>query len=224
MLAPDSGPQPDAHAVDAGQACVLDSILLARMGVGNEARGRGVEGLQRAGGGEVVGTILEPHHQAGSRSVEDDAGTIAVLGELEGGWFQVDARATQHYDKLGDEVGGDFTRRRVSRSGGHGRPAVVLATRRRRVAAALDHEVQEHEDQGQPNDRETDIHHVPPCCGGLVLNITSIRGGSARRPPQLSARAFALVASDPQHPSPSSWRRDVHPPRYSDRTILAMHF
>jgi hypothetical protein len=59
---------------------------------------------------------------------------------------------------------------------------------------------------------------------GLVPNITSLRGGSARRPPELSARAFALVASDPEHPSSSSWRRDVHPPRYSGRTILAIHF
>jgi hypothetical protein len=210
MLAPDSGPQPDSHAVDAGQACVEESILLARMGVGNEARGCGVDGLQRARGGEVVGTILEPHHQASSRSVEDDATTIAVVGELEGCWFQVDARATQHYDKFGDEVGVDSTRRWESRSGEHGRPDVVLPARRRGVAAALDHEVQEHEDQGQPNDRETDVHHVPPCCGGLVLNITLLRCGSAGRPPELSARAFAVVASDPKHPSPSSWRRDVH--------------
>jgi hypothetical protein len=44
-----------------------------------------------------------------------------------------------------------------------------------------------------------------------VLNITLIRCGSARRPPKLSARALALVASDPRHPPPSSWRRDVHP-------------
>jgi hypothetical protein len=174
-LAPDSGPQPDSHAVDAGQACVEESILLARMGVGNEARGCGVDGLQRARGGEVVGTILEPHHQASSRSFEDDASTIAVVGELEGCWFQVDARATQHCDKLGDEVGVDSTRRRESRFGGHG--DAVLPARRRRVAAAVDHEVQEHEDQGQPNNRETDIHHVPPCSGGLVLNITLIRCG-----------------------------------------------
>ena len=110
-LAPDSGPQPDSHAVDAGQACVEESILLARVGVGNEARGCGGDGLQRAGGGEVVGALLEPHHQAGSRLVEDDAGAIAVLGELEGCWFQVEARAAQHYDKLGDEVGVDSTRR-----------------------------------------------------------------------------------------------------------------
>ena len=194
MLAPASGPQPDSHAVDAGQACVEDSILLTGMGVGNEARGCGVDGLQGARGGEVVGTILEPHHQAGSRLFEEDASTIAVLGELEGGWFQVDARSTQHCDKLGDEVGGDSTRRRESSSGGHGRPDAVLPARRRRVAAALDDEVQEHEDQSQPNDRETDIHHVPPRSGELV--------------PELSARAFALVASDPKHPSPSSWRPD----------------
>jgi hypothetical protein len=101
MLAPDSGPQPDSHAVDAGQACVEESILLARMGVGGEARGCGVDGLERACGGEIVGAILEPHHQAGSRLVEDDASAIAVVGELEGCWFQVDARATQHYDELG---------------------------------------------------------------------------------------------------------------------------
>jgi hypothetical protein len=100
----------------------------------------------------------------------------------------------------------------------------LLAARRRRVAAALDHEVQDHEDQGQPNSRETDIHHVPPCCGGLLRNITLIRCGSARRPPTLSARAFALVASDPKHPSPSSWRPDVHLRRYSRRRILAIHF
>ena len=130
MLAPDSGPQPDSHAVDAGQACVEESILLARMGVGNEARGCGVDGLQRARGGEVVGTILEPHNQASSRSVEDDASTIAVVGELEGWWFQVDARATQHYDELGDEVGGDSTRRREIPSGGQGRHDAVLAARR----------------------------------------------------------------------------------------------
>jgi hypothetical protein len=190
MLVPDSGAQPDSHAVDAGQACVEDSILLARMRVGNEARGCGVDGLQRARGGEVVGTILEPHHQASSRSFEDDASTIAVVGELEGCWFQVDAWATQHCDKLGDEVGVDSTRRRESRFGGQG--DAVLPARRRRVAAALDHEVQEHEDQGQPNNRETDIHHVPPRSGGLVLNITWIRCGSARRPPKLSARALAL--------------------------------
>jgi hypothetical protein len=110
MLAPDSGPQPDSHAVGAGPACVEESILFARMGVGNEARGCGVDGLQRACGGEVVGTILEPHHQATSRSVEDDASTIAVVGELEGCWFQVDARAAQHSDKLGDELGVDSTR------------------------------------------------------------------------------------------------------------------
>jgi len=130
--------------------------------VGKEARGYRVERLQRARGGEVVGTILEPHNQSGSRSVEDDASTIAVLGELEGCWFQVDARTTQHSDKLGDEVGVDSTRRRESRSGEHGRPAAVLPARRRRVAAAIDHEVQKYEHQGQPNNRETDIHHVPP--------------------------------------------------------------
>jgi hypothetical protein len=204
MLAPDSGPQPDSHAVDARQACVEDSILLARKGAGNEARRCGRDGLQRSCGGEVVGTIAEPHNQASSRSVEDDASTIAVLGELEGCWFQVDARPTQHCDKLGDEVGVDSTRRRESRSGEHGRPAAVLPARRRRVAAARDHEVQEHEDQRQPNDRETDIHHVPPGGGGPVQNITLLRCGSARRPPTLSARALALVASDPKHPPPSS--------------------
>jgi hypothetical protein len=190
MLALDSGAQPDSHAVDAGQACVEDSILLARMRVGDEARGCGGDGLQRARGGEVVGTMLEPHHQASSRSVEDDASTIAVVGELEGCWFQVDAWATQHCDKLGDEVGVDSTRRRESRFGGQG--YAVLPARRRRVAAALDHEVQDHEDQGHGNDRETDIHHVPPRCGGLVLNITLIRCGSARRPPKLSARTRGL--------------------------------
>ena len=197
MLAPGSGPQPASHAVDAGPACVEDSILLARMGVGNEARGCEVDGLERARGGEVVGTILEPNNQSGSRLVEDDASTIAVVGELEGCWFQVDARATQHCDKLGDEIAVDFTRPRQSRSGGHGRPDAVLPARRRRVAAALDQDVQEHEEQGQPDDRETDIHHVPPWCGGLVPNITLLRGRGARRPPELSARAFALVASDP---------------------------
>jgi hypothetical protein len=110
MLAPDSCPQPDSHAVDAGQACVEDSMLLARMGVGNEARGCGGDGLQRARGGEVVGTLLEPHNQVTLRSVEDDASTIAVVGELDGCWFQVDARAAQHSDKLGDELGVDPTR------------------------------------------------------------------------------------------------------------------
>jgi hypothetical protein len=191
--------------------------------VGNEARGCRGDGLQRARGGEVVGTIPEPLNQAGSRSVEDDASAIAVVGELEGCWFEVDARAAQHCDKLGDEVGVDSTRRRESRSGEHGRPAAVLPARRRRVAAAIDHEVQKHEDQGQPNDRETDIHHVPPGCGGLVLNITLIRGGSARRPPSCPP-ALTLVASDPRHPPPSSWRRDVHQSRYSGPTILAIHF
>jgi len=130
MLAPDSGPQPGSDAVDAGQACVEDSILLARMSVGNEARRCGVDGLQRSCGGEVVGTILEPHNQVSARSVEDDASTIAVVGELEGWWFQVDARATQHYDELGDEVGGDSTRRREIPSGGQGRHDAVLAARR----------------------------------------------------------------------------------------------
>jgi hypothetical protein len=168
MLAPDSGSQPDSHAVDAGQACVEDSILLARKGAGNEARRCRVERLQRSRGGEVVGTILEPHNQASSLSVEDDASTIGVLGELEGCWFQVDARTTQHSDKLGDEVGVDFMRRRESRSGEHGKAAAVLPARRRRVAAAVDHEVQKHEGQGQPNNRETDIHHVPSRFGGLV--------------------------------------------------------
>jgi hypothetical protein len=223
MLAPDSGPQPDSHAVDAGPACVEESILLARMGVGNEARRCGVDGLQRAGGGEVVGTLVEPHNQASSRSVEDDASAIAVLGELERCWFEVDARATQHYDKLGDEVGGDSTRRWENCSGKQGRPDVVLPARRRRVAAPRDHEVQEYEDQAQGNDRETDIHHVPPGCGGLALNITVIRCGSAPRSPRLSARAL-LRRFRPEHPPPSSWRRDVHPPRYSGPTILAIHF
>ena len=118
MLAPDSGPQPDSHAVDAGQACVEKSILFARMGVGNEARGCGVDGLQRSRGGEVVGTIQEPHNQGSSGPVEDDSSTIAAVGELERCSFQVDARATQHCDKLGDEVGVGCTRRRKSRSGG----------------------------------------------------------------------------------------------------------
>ena len=117
MLAPDSGPQPDSHAVDAGPACVEESILLAGMGVGNESRACEVDGLQCSRGGEVVGTLLEPHNQASSRSVEDDAGTIAVVGELEGCLFQVDVRASQQSDNLGDEVGVDFNRRRVSRSG-----------------------------------------------------------------------------------------------------------
>jgi hypothetical protein len=226
MLAPDSGPQPDSHAVDAGQACVEDSILLARMAVGNEARGCGGDGLQRSRGGEVVGTILEPRNQASSRALEDDASTIAVLGELEGCWFQVEARTTQHSDKLGDEVGVDATRRRESRSGGHGRPDVVLPARRRGVAAALDHEVQDHEDQGQPNDREADVHHVPPCCGcgGLALNVTSIRGVAATDDHPNCPPVRSHVASNPKHPSPSSWRRDVHPRRYSGRRILAIHF
>jgi hypothetical protein len=223
MLAPDSGPQPDSHAVDTGQACVEDPILLARKGVGNETRGCRVDGLQRARGGEVVGTILEPHHQANSRLVEDDASAIAVVGELKGCWFQVDARTTQHSDKLGDEVGGDSTRRRESRSGEHGRPAAVLPARRRRVAAARDHEVQDHEDQRQPNNRETDIHHVPPGCGGLVLNITLIVVAAPDDHPSCPP-ALALVASDPKHPPPSSWRRDAHPPHYSGRRILAIHF
>jgi hypothetical protein len=100
----------------------------------------------------------------------------------------------------------------------------LLAARRRRAAAALEHEVQDHEDQGQPNNRETDIHHVPPSCGGLLRNITLIRYGSARRPPTLSARASALVPSDPKHPSPSSWHPDVHSRRYSGRILLATHF
>jgi len=112
--------------------------------VGNEARGCRVDGLQRSRGGEIVGTILEPHNQAGSRSVEDDASTIAVLGELAGCWFEVDARTTQHSDKLGDEAGVDSTRRRENRSGEHGRPTAVLPARRRH--------------QRQPNDRETGIH------------------------------------------------------------------
>jgi hypothetical protein len=168
MLAPGSGPQPDSNAIDAGPACVLDSILLARMGVGDETRGCRGDGLQRARGGEVVGTIAEPLNETSSRSVEDDASAIAVLGELERCWFQVDARAAQHCDKLGDEVGVDSTGPWASRSGRQGGPDAVLVARRRGVAAALDHEVQDHEDQGQPNDRETDIHHVPPRCGALV--------------------------------------------------------
>jgi hypothetical protein len=221
MLVPDSGAQPDSHAVDAGQACVEDSILLARMRVGNEARGCGVDGLQRARGGEVVGTILEPHHQASSRSFEDDASTIAVVGELEGCWFQVDAWATQHCDKLGDEVGVDSTRRRESRFGGQG--DAVLPARRRRVAAAVDHEVQEHEDQGQPNNRETDIHHVPPRSGGLVLNITLIVVAAPDDHPSCPPVRSHSV-SDPKHPSPSSGRRDVHLPRYSGHRILATRF
>jgi hypothetical protein len=122
MLAPDSGPQPESHAVDAGQACVEESILLARMGVGSEARRCGVDGLQRSRGCEVVGTILKPRNQASSRSIEDDASTIAVLGELQGCWFQIDARAAQHCDKLGDEAGVDSRRPWQSRFGGHGRP------------------------------------------------------------------------------------------------------
>ena len=34
-----------------------------------------------------------------------------MLGVLEGCWFKVDARTTQHSDKLGDEVGVDSTGR-----------------------------------------------------------------------------------------------------------------
>jgi hypothetical protein len=81
---------------------VYESILLARLGVGNEARGCGADGLERPGRCEVVGTLVEPHNQSSSRSAEDAVSTIAVLGELEGCRFQVDARATQHCDKLGD--------------------------------------------------------------------------------------------------------------------------
>jgi hypothetical protein len=127
MPAPDSGPQPDSYAVDAGPACVEESILLARMGMGNEARGCEVDRLQRSGGGEVVGTLLEPHNQASSRPIEDGSSTIAVLGELEGCWFQVDVRAAQHSNKLGDEVGGNSNRRRVSLSGEQGRPDAVAS-------------------------------------------------------------------------------------------------
>lgn len=110
MLASDPGPQPDSHAIDAGQPGVDESILLARMGVGSEARGCRSDGLQRARGGEVVGTIAEPLNQASSHSVEDDASAIAVLGQLERCWFQVDARATQHSDELGNESGIPSTR------------------------------------------------------------------------------------------------------------------
>jgi hypothetical protein len=84
MLAPDSGPQPDSHAVDAGQACMYESILLARIRVGNEARGCGADGLQRSGRGEVVGAILEPYKETGSRAIKDDSRATAVVGELEG--------------------------------------------------------------------------------------------------------------------------------------------
>jgi hypothetical protein len=192
--------------------------------VGNETRRCRGDGLQRSRGGEVVGTILEPRNQASSRSAEDDASATTVLGELEGCWFQLDARATQHSDDLADDVGVDSTRRRESLCGGQGRPDAVLIARRRRVAAAFDHEVQDHENQSQPNDRETDIHHVPPRCGGLVLNITLLRCGSARRPPKLCVRALALVASDPKHPSPSTWRRNVHSRRYFGRSLLAIYF
>jgi hypothetical protein len=41
---------------------------------------------------------VEPYEQTSSRVVENDSRTIAVLGELEGCWFQVDARAAQHCD------------------------------------------------------------------------------------------------------------------------------
>jgi hypothetical protein len=215
-------PQPDSHAVEAGTACGEESILLARMGVGDEAPRCGVDGLQRSCGSEVVGTILEPHNQASSRSVEDDASTIAVVGEMDC-WFQVDARATQHCDELGVEVWVDSTRRRESRSGGQGIPAAVLPACGRGVAAALDQEVQDNEDQGQGNDRETDIHHVPPCCGGL-LNITCFVVAAPDDHPGCPPVRFALVASDPKHRSPSSWRLDVHPPRYSGHTILAIRF
>jgi hypothetical protein len=98
MQAPDSCPQPDSHAFDARQACIHQSIGLARIDVGNEARGRGVDGLQRLSGCEVVGAIVEPFEQSRSRLVDDDSRTIAVLGELEGRWFQVDPRAAQHCD------------------------------------------------------------------------------------------------------------------------------
>jgi hypothetical protein len=89
---------------------VYQSILLAPIGARNEAGGCGVDGLERPGRGEVVGTIVESHNQARSRSAEDGLSTIAVLSELEGRRFQVDARATQHCDKLSDEVGGDSMR------------------------------------------------------------------------------------------------------------------
>jgi hypothetical protein len=41
---------------------------------------------------------VEPFEQSRSRLVDDDSRTIAVLGELEGRWFQVDPRAAQHCD------------------------------------------------------------------------------------------------------------------------------
>ena len=47
---------------------------------------------------------MEPYEQIGSRLVKDDARAIAVLGELEDCWFQVDTPAAQHRDELHDEV------------------------------------------------------------------------------------------------------------------------
>ena len=125
----DSGPQPDSQAFDAGEPRVYQSILLAPIGASDEAGGCGADGLERPGRREVVGTIVEPHNQARSRSAEDGLSTIAVLGELEGRRFQVYARATQHCDKFSDEVGGDSTRPQESHSGEQGRPAVLPARR-----------------------------------------------------------------------------------------------
>jgi hypothetical protein len=71
------------------------SIALARIDVGNESRGRGVDRMQRLSGCEVVGAIVEPYEQTSARLVEDGSRTIAVFGELEGCWFQVDARPVQ---------------------------------------------------------------------------------------------------------------------------------
>jgi hypothetical protein len=108
---------------------VYRSILLPPVGASNEAGGCGADGLERPGRCEVIGTLVEPHNQASSRSAEDGLSAIAVLGQLEGGRFQVEARATQHRDKLSDEVRGDSTRPWNRRSGEQGRPAVLPARR-----------------------------------------------------------------------------------------------
>ena len=53
MLAPDSGPQPDSHAVDAGQACVEDSILL----LGPPRSGKGLHVVINAILGSTLGHV-----------------------------------------------------------------------------------------------------------------------------------------------------------------------